>query len=151
MPLAKSWVEVQGEVYRPAIFELNPNRNERLSDVIDMAGGGTEYAFMNKVELSRSNASGQRSVYYIDYDEISTENDSVNNIELQNGDRIQIYSNLDQLPDRFVWIHGEVKEPGQYELEDNMHLSDLILKAGNLNRNAYLLKGNFNLSASNIF
>ena len=140
VPLAKFWVTVEGEVYRQAIFELSPTRTERLSEVIEMAGGFTEYAYLDKVEISRIESSGQRSVQYVDYNEIVASPSSPANIELRNGDKVQVYSSLEKLHDRVVWIHGEVRNPDKYELEDNMHLSDLILKAGNLTRSAYTLE-----------
>ena len=140
VPLAKSWISVDGEVYRSSIFELNPNRTERLGDAINMAGGFTEYAFIDKVEISRIDSSGQRSVYYIDYHEIIASPNSPANIELRNGDKVYVYSNREQLHEQEVWIYGEVRKPDKYALEENMHLSDLILKAGNLTRSAYTVE-----------
>ena len=61
---------VKGEVYRPAIFELCPARDERLGDVIRMAGGLTEFAYLEKIEISRIDSSGQRCVYYVNYNDI---------------------------------------------------------------------------------
>jgi len=140
VPIAKSWVAVEGEVNRPAIFELNPNRVEHLADVIKMAGGFNDQAYLDKVELSRIEPSGNRYVCYVDFNEIISAPNSPSNFELRNGDKIYVYSKLDQLPERVVWIHGEVRNPGMYDLEDNMRLSDLILKAGSLTRSAYTLE-----------
>ncbi|MDZ7261638.1 MAG: SLBB domain-containing protein [candidate division KSB1 bacterium] len=140
VPLWQARVSISGEVKRPATFELKPGANERLSDLIELAGGFTDYAFLDKIELSRVQENGERTLIYVDYNLIAANDSSEANLLLQNDDRIQVYSKLDQLHRRVVHILGEVKRPGEYTLEDNMRVSDLILKAGNLTRSAYTLE-----------
>jgi len=139
VPLAQSKIEVSGEVKRPSIFELKPGFNERLSDVIKLAGGFTELAYLDKIEMSRLQDSGHRQLIYVDYRSIA-EGDSTQDLLLQHDDRVHVYSKLEQIHERQVAIYGEVRRPGTYPLEDNMHLSDLILKAGNLTEKAYTLE-----------
>lgn len=140
VPLIQAKVYTAGELNRTMAFELKADAAERLSDVIDLAGGFTEYAFISKIEVSRVQPDGERQVRYIDFNEIISNYDHPSNVILKNDDRIHVFSKLDQLNERLVYIHGEVKRPGEYVLEDNLRLSDLILKAGNLNRNAYMLE-----------
>ncbi|MFQ5823054.1 MAG: SLBB domain-containing protein [bacterium] len=139
IPLSESKVTVIGEVKRPSIFELKPGGNERLTDVIELAGGLTEYAFEDKIEISRLMNNGYRELLYVSAREIA-QGDSSQNILLQNKDRVRVYSKLEQIHKRTVSIFGEIRRPGTYVLEDNMRLSDLILKAGNLTRKAYTLE-----------
>lgn len=139
VPLAESRVTVTGEVKRPSIFELQPEAKERLTEVIDLAGGMTEFAFLDKIEISRLQEDGRRRVRYVIYRQI-LEGDSLQNLVLQNQDRIRVYSKLEQIHPATVAIFGEVRKPGTYPLEENMRLSDLILKAGNLTRKAYTLE-----------
>lgn len=140
VPLIKDVVSVTGEVRRQAKFELKVGDNERLSDIIYLAGGFTELAYLDKIEISRLQANGERSVFYVNYQEI-LENDSCQlNIFMKNDDRIHVFSILDQTHPKYVFIHGEVKYPGQYKLAENLHVLDLILKAGNLTRSAYVLE-----------
>lgn len=139
VPLAEIKVSVAGEVKRPSIFELKPGLEERLTDVIELAGGFTDFAFKDKIEISRLQESGQRELLYVNYQEISN-GDSSQNILLKNEDRVRIYSKLEQIHERRVAIYGEIRRPATYVLEDNMRLSDLILKAGNLTRKAYTLE-----------
>lgn len=139
VPLVQNKVTVEGEVKRPAIFELQPGHVERLTDLIRLAGGLTELAFVDKVEISRLDESGHRQLIYADLGEIAR-GDSALDIVLRNEDRIEVYSKLEQIHERKVAIFGEIRKPGVYTLEENMHLSDLILKAGNLTRKAYLLE-----------
>ncbi|MBN1153343.1 SLBB domain-containing protein [candidate division KSB1 bacterium] len=140
VPLSKAKVMVEGEVRRPMLFELNPNKQERVTDIIQLAGGFTDYAFLSRIEVSRMKDNGNRAIIYLDYHDILENTDHASNVVMQNDDRITIYSKLDQVHKRVVYIHGQVNKPGEYELEDNLRLSDLILKAGSLTRSAYLLE-----------
>jgi len=141
VPLTKDVVRVTGEVKRQAKFELKLGDSEKLSDLIYLAGGFADLAYRDKIEISRLLPNGERTVFYVNYNKI-IENDSCeSNIFMQNGDRIHVFSVLDQIYPKFVYVHGEVKRPGKYILEKNLHILDLILKAGNLTRSAYLLEG----------
>ncbi|MFQ6112869.1 MAG: SLBB domain-containing protein, partial [bacterium] len=139
VPLSESKVSVMGEVKRPSIFELKPGGNERITDVIELAGGFTEYAFKDKIEISRLRSNGHRELLYVNYREIA-DGDTAQNILLKNEDKVHVYSKLEQIHERKVSIFGEVRRPGTYLLENNMRLSDLILKAGSLTRKAYTLE-----------
>ncbi len=139
VPLMQSKVTIEGEIRRPALFELRPFSNERLSGLIDLAGGFTEYAFEDKIEISRLEPSGYRRLMYVNYRAIAA-GDTTQNILLQNEDKVRVFSKLEQIHERIVAIFGEIRRPGIYPLEDDMRLSDLILKAGNLTRKAYTLE-----------
>jgi len=140
VPLTKDVVRVTGEVKRQAKFELKLGDSERLSDLVYLAGGFTDLAYRDKIEISRLLPDGERIVFYVNYTEI-IENDSCeSNIIMQNDDRIHVFSVLDQTYPKFIYIHGEVKRPGKYKLEENLHILDLVLKAGNLSRSAYTLE-----------
>jgi protein involved in polysaccharide export with SLBB domain len=140
VPVCKSRVEVTGEVYRPAIYELNPNKEEQLLDLIDLAGGMTDLAFSDKIELSRMKLDGTLEAAYLGLRQIQAGGDSAQNNTIRNNDRIHVFSKLDQAPQEVVTIHGEVNYPDEYQYEENMRVSDLILKAGSLTRSAYLLE-----------
>lgn len=139
VPVTQSQVEVSGQVRREAIYELDPNEKEKLSDVIALAGGTTDLALLEKVEVSRLKKDGQRRVIYVDYRQVMEDEDSPENIVMQNGDRVHVFSKDDLQPEQIVTIHGEVNNPDEYDYEENMHVSDLILKAGGLTRSAYTL------------
>ncbi len=139
VPLAQSKITIQGEVKRPSIFELKPGSDEKLTDLLELAGGFTEYAYEDKIEISRLEGSGHRKLIFVNYRQI-VEGDSTQNILLQNEDKVRVYSKLEQIHPRHVAIFGEIRRPGIYELENDMHISDLILKAGNLTRKAYTLE-----------
>ncbi len=140
IPLMDAVVSISGEVKRQARFELKHDGNERLSDLLYLAGGFTELAYLEKIEISRLLANGERSVHYVDYREILTNDSCAANVVLKHGDKINVYSIIEQNYPKYVYIHGEVKKPGKYELEQNLRVLDLVVKAGNLTRSAYLLE-----------
>jgi polysaccharide biosynthesis/export protein len=136
VPVLQSRVEVHGQVNRPAIYELSPTTKESVSEIIQLAGGFTEKAYKNKMELSRL-ADGTRSVQYLDLSDNSAQTDA--SVTILNYDQVTVFSILDQVPLAKVTIHGEVKKPGVFSFQENMRVSDLILKAGSLTRSAYKL------------
>ena len=140
VPLIDAIVSVDGEVKRPARFELKMGGNESVTDLIELAGGLTDLAYLDKIEISRLLENGERHVQYVNFHEILKQKDCTNNVQLKNYDKIRVFSILEQTYSKEVYIHGEVKKPGKYDFEDNLHLLDLILKAGNLTRSAYKLE-----------
>ena len=140
VPVLRNTVEVSGEVYRTKIFELLSQKRERLSDIIQLASGFRDMALLEKIELSRLNPDGHRSVYYYDYHKIGENINSAENVYVQNNDKIHVYSILDRMHKQVVSIYGQVREPGEYELEKNLRVSDLVLKAGGLTRSAFTLE-----------
>jgi len=140
VPLIKDVVTITGEVKRQAKFELKLGGKERLSELLYLAGGFTDLAFLDKIEISRLLTGGERTVFYVNYNEILANDSCSSNVLLKNDDRIHVFSVLDQIHPKYVYIHGEVKRPGKYPLEENLHVLDLILKAGNLTRSAYILE-----------
>ncbi|MCR4438658.1 MAG: SLBB domain-containing protein [bacterium] len=136
VPIATALVAVVGEVKRPAAYELRPDLRETLADIVEIAGGLTDYALRSRVEVSRLLPNGERILHFVNLDSTA----QVRALCLRNNDRVRVFSKQDLLHDRVVTISGAVTRPGQYLLEDNMHLSDLILKAGNVTRSADLLE-----------
>lgn len=140
VPLVEAMASIRGEVKRQAKFELKSGAEERLSDLVYLAGGFTDLAYLDRVEISRLLPDGERTVYYVNYHEILKNDSCISNIKLQNDDQVRVYSIIEQTYQKYVYIHGEVKRPGRYPLEENLHVLDLILKAGNITRSAFLLE-----------
>jgi len=140
VPLIEDIVTITGKVKRQAKFELKLSSEEKLSDLVYLAGGFTDLAYLDKIEISRLLPNGERTVFYVDYHTILENDSSQANILLKNDDRIHVFSILDQTHPKYVYIHGEVKNPATYPLEENLHVLDLILKAGNLTRSAFILE-----------
>ncbi|HKU26889.1 MAG TPA: SLBB domain-containing protein [Candidatus Sulfotelmatobacter sp.] len=71
------------------------------------------------------------------------EHDETGNLELQPGDIVTIFSQLDiSLPEdersRYMVLEGEVQRPGVYKLDKNDTLQSVLRRAGGLTPNAYM-------------
>lgn len=110
-------ISVDGEVRRPAIYELV--ENESLADVADYSGGLTAMGDPSQIRLERI-ALG-RGVSVTD---IILGDDSAD-VLLQDGDVIRVMSNLGRL-DSGVRLLGNVLRPGLSQWFPGMRLTDLI-------------------------
>jgi polysaccharide export outer membrane protein len=73
---------------------------------------------------------------------------SADNIPLQSGDVITIFSQADlavpaEKRTKFVWVEGEVKSAGVYRVEPGETLRDVVNQAGGLTPSAYLFGSEF--------
>ncbi|MDZ7371245.1 MAG: SLBB domain-containing protein [candidate division KSB1 bacterium] len=138
VPVVSSTVQIEGEVQRPAVYELNPQKSERLSDLIALAGGFTAYADRRNILVSRLSTDGRRAAFACCLaDEcVGESSDPL----ILDQDRITVFSILAQTPRDSVRIHGDVAAPGAFPFEKGMRISDLVRLAGGLNRSAFLLE-----------
>ena len=123
-------VRLQGEVKRPGIFEMK--EGETLSDLIHFAGGFAEGAYRDRIVLHRK-SNIQKTISDVRWPEGG-------DIVMQNGDEIEIRSIVDRYENR-VKIEGAVFREGDYELTENMTLTDLLEKAEGVKEDAYLERG----------
>lgn len=125
----KTRVEVQGEVKRPALYEIKDN--EHLSDLIDFSGGFSEKAYSYRLRIIR-NSGREYKIFDIERKNFSA-------FSLENGDFI----NVDTILSRFenmVNIDGAVYRSGRYELTDSLTLKNLIDKAEGLRGDAFMTR-----------
>ena len=138
-PVRKS-IKIFGEVNRPAIYELKEDEN--FINLLNFASGLKLYADENRIVVTRVSSIGD-----ILKEELTIS--EAKNLILSDGDSVFVHKknlvaldpNNDQL--NMVSIKGEVKNPGSYPLEPGERLSDLILKAGGYNDQAYIEGGIF--------
>ncbi|GEP94780.1 capsule polysaccharide transporter [Chitinophaga cymbidii] len=123
----KTRVELTGEVKRPAIFEVK--EGETLQDVINVAGGYTDISFKDVIRAYRIN-NREREVVNIAAEEVAT-------FQPSSGDKYFIDAVLNRFTNR-VMISGAVFHPGEYALESNMTVADLIKKADGVKEEASL-------------
>ncbi|WP_118952431.1 SLBB domain-containing protein [Taibaiella helva] len=123
-------VSMEGEVKRPAYFEVMPG--EALRDVIRFAGGFTDYAYKFSIKAVQLTEKQQRlrDIDQKDFD---------NYIPLK-GDKYVVSRILNKYENR-ISIAGAVYRPGDYELTDGLTLKELIAKADGLKEDAYLERG----------
>lgn len=123
VPLAERIVEIQGSVERPFNYELV--ENEQLSALIDYAGGLKPDAYTRNIQIIRY-VNNEERLIDLDLDKL-THNDE--DFELIDGDRVVI-NPIKQAFSNYVNVKGAVKLPGTYELEKNLTIRDLLMKAG---------------------
>ena len=117
VPTVGSTVSIDGEVRRPAIYELNGEQT--VDQVIDLAGGLRPTANPSTAKLERIVPG--RGVSVTDLDLTSTGRQS----PLNDGDVLRIEPNLEQL-EGTVRLVGNVQRPGLYQWYPGMTLSSLL-------------------------
>lgn len=142
VPPKGATVAVDGEVQRPAIYELKSERS--VGDAVELAGGLTSMAFANAVRLERVDPTGGRTVLTVNLTQ-----DASRSQPLRNGDVIVVDPVLD-LVSEGVELSGQVQRPGHYEWRPGMRLTDLLpsvaaLKPG-ADRNYLLVERRADLS-----
>ena len=147
-------VSVAGHVYQPAPFEYHPGL--RLSEVLSFESlkprADTHYVLIRrelppdrKVSVLSADLAAALAARGSDKDVLLAPRDQITVFDLDSGrDRI-VSEMLTELraqatfdrPLQAVIIGGRVRTPGQYPLEPNMHVSDLIRAGGSLEDAAY--------------
>ncbi|QKZ11929.1 SLBB domain-containing protein [Spirosoma sp. KUDC1026] len=124
----ESHIELDGEVRRPAIFEVLPG--ERLQAVLNFAGGFSDDAYRASITLRR-NTSRERRIITISEDQLAT-------FIPQTGDKYKVGKILDRYENR-IQIAGAVMRPGDYALEPGLEtVRQLIERADGLRQDAFM-------------
>ncbi|MGB9857207.1 MAG: SLBB domain-containing protein [Dictyoglomaceae bacterium] len=87
VPLTEKSVKILGEVRNPGIYEIK--KGERIKDVIDMAGGLTVRADLKGITVERY-ITETKKIIELDLTKLFTGEDQSSNIELEDGDIINI-------------------------------------------------------------
>ena len=133
VPVRQSSVSIEGEVYRPGIYETK--NYESIAKLIHYAGNLTPKA-QQRMEIYRLLSREQRTsedfaydVSYVDY--LDAINESSSNLT-----KIRALS----VPEvtRQVSVLGRIKTPGNYAYEDSMKILDLFKIAGGLDDKTFL-------------
>jgi len=118
-------VTVSGAVYYPGIYTIM-SPNETISDIIERADGLRPNAYAFGSTFSRK---GQ--VVQLDIEKITKRPKSKLNIEVQDGDEINI-----ALQPKIIQVLGEVNAPGFYKFQPRKRISDIIKMAGGYSQDA---------------
>ena len=130
IPIAKALVKLKGEVKRIGTYEILPN--ETVSNLIDFAGGFSNKAYtasLNIVEYTDK----EKKIKDVSKEEYSS-------YLPKKGDEITIGKILDRFNNRVV-VDGAVYRPGEFELNNNMKLSQLLKKADGVKDDAFMQRG----------
>lgn len=130
IPTYKTRIELKGEIKRPGIFEVLPG--ESLFNILTYASGFTDDAYKGSVKIFQRNEK-ERQIQDLNSNDYK-------NYNPKSGDIVEVSKILDRYKNR-VTISGAVYRPNQYELTQNLHVSELINKADGLKQDAYLDRG----------
>jgi len=122
---AQSKVSISGLVYYPGDYVIE-NPNERVSDIIERAGGLRPDAYPQASTLTRNG-----ELIGISFEKIIKRPNSEVNFEVNEGDIITIGSRPN-----LVRISGEVNSPGNYQFFKGQRINDYIKIAGGFTRDA---------------
>lgn len=130
IPVYKKRVGIDGEVKRPAIYELKPN--EALADLLQYAGGFTDMAYRGTAKIEQINTT-EREVKDVP-------SNLFGDYTPRNGDLIQIGAITNRYANRVI-LQGAVNRPGVYELTAGFSLYQLLQHAQGLKPEAYMERG----------
>ncbi len=128
-PPAEGFIAVAGSVSMPAIYELT--QGETLARAIEIAGGPTTMADVDKVIVERLDSNNGRTVREIPFKELS-------NVPARKGDIVRVVSVVPRF-DQTVTLRGNVLNPGRYAWKPGMTVRDLIPSADYLLTRGYWL------------
>ena len=116
-PVGKT-VSVDGEVRRPAIYELIAG--DSFENVLAMAGGLLPSAYAKSTIIERYNQNNLRSVINIDF----TNTEQLSS-KAQDGDFVRVMKAADMFS-RSVTLIGALTRPGKYQWQKGQKVTDLL-------------------------
>jgi polysaccharide export outer membrane protein len=130
IPPVSATVAVDGEVQRPAIYELKGTTT--VSDIIQLAGGTTSEADTGRAALVRVNDRRARVVVNVPLDTPSGRSEL-----MRNGDSLRVLR-LRPTLDEGVTVEGHVFRPAQAAWQEGLRLTDVLGSVDELKPNADL-------------
>jgi protein involved in polysaccharide export with SLBB domain len=138
IPAAGPQVAVEGQVRRPAIYELQAG--EGLRDALQFAGGFSADAYVQRVQIDRVLPPQERTPgadrAIMDVDVVSLSDPSGPNPPLRDGDEVTVFATLAERRNR-ITVSGSVFRPGLYEYRPGMTVWELIQRADGLSGEAF--------------
>jgi protein involved in polysaccharide export with SLBB domain len=130
IPSYQKRIRMSGEFKRNGIFE--GKEGETVADLIRYAGGFTDKAFKQRLELFRNDSRQTlfKEVVAKEFEDMM----------IHNGDSIIAGEILDRIENRVI-VEGAVMRPGNYELTEDLTLSALLKKANGLAEDAFIERG----------
>ncbi|MEZ4651697.1 MAG: SLBB domain-containing protein [Candidatus Eisenbacteria bacterium] len=136
VPYRGPQVFLYGAVSEPGGYEFL--ENDTLAELVQLAGGMTEDADPDSVEVTRFVDGVRTERFYLSFqgrEELEAASDFV----LREGDQVQIRRNLNWHRRQIVEVRGEVKFPGTFPIVDGeTRLSEVIERAGGFTDLAFL-------------
>lgn len=130
IPPVSATVAVDGEVQRPAIYEIKGATS--VADIVTLAGGLSREADASRAALVRVNDQRQRVVVNVPLDGASGRSEL-----LRSGDSLRVLR-LRPTLDQGVTVEGHVFRPGEVAWQERMRLTDVLGSVDELKPNADL-------------
>ncbi|MBE1286454.1 MAG: sugar transporter [Alteromonadaceae bacterium] len=113
------------------------SQDATLQDLVIAAGGLKDSAFLRSVELRRivEKANGDTVAEYQNFD--LSNSSEMSKIAIQSRDHVNVRMNPDWNPTDSVELSGQVRFPGTYLIQPGETLSQVIVRAGGLKRDAF--------------
>lgn len=126
-------VAVFGKVKHEGFFERKETTH--VSDLVNQAKLQPYDVYYERADLFRKHPDRRIEIIPVNLQAI-IDGDKSTDILLQDKDSLHIYAINEVEWDKYVFIEGEIKNPGRYPLYDNMTVNDLIFLAGSYTRSA---------------
>ena len=111
-------VGIEGEVYRPALYELKNGTN--LQELVNLAGGLTPQAYPQLVRIERNNDDFLRIIA-----EANLTTQKGKQARVRPGDRIEVAS-ISDITGQYVEVKGAATRPGKFAWVPGMRVSSVI-------------------------
>ncbi|MDM7861969.1 SLBB domain-containing protein [Alteromonas sp. ASW11-36] len=121
IPPVKTVVSIDGEVRRPAIYEIKGDEN--LQDLLSLAGGLLPSAEQSNIQIARSTSQGLK-VNTVD----TTIRNQAGRFELANGDFVNVPASTAEF-NNAVLVVGAVNNPGLVQHSSSLALSNIVSEA----------------------
>ncbi|MBV9470781.1 MAG: SLBB domain-containing protein [Abitibacteriaceae bacterium] len=119
-------VTVLGAVTKPGTLNVEQGASPHLADILAQAGGLNIKPEAAHITITRTIANGQSKTVDVDPVALLEQRDPRQNESVQEGDLITVSTAKSNV----VFISGEVKTPGMYELKEGDSVPELIARAG---------------------
>lgn len=121
IPVRDSRVSIEGEVVRPALYEIKgaAKGDTNIAQLLALAGGATPSAYLSRVGVRRTNAQGLQQ-FTID---LSTK--AGRDFVLENGDEVSL-SAVSMSLKNAIAVRGEVVRQGAMKVTEGMTIRDAI-------------------------
>ncbi|MBI5469366.1 MAG: SLBB domain-containing protein [Deltaproteobacteria bacterium] len=130
VPTVGPLVGIAGNVKRPAIYELKDSTD--LVGALELAGGIIPTAYAQQVQIERVEGNSRRTIADIN----ASGKDAPGSFMLQDADLVKVFSIFDK-DSNAVYVYGNVKRPGKFELKKGMRLRDIIRDENDLLKETY--------------
>ena len=135
--MKRNMIAVFGQVRHPGYFERSDTT--RLSGLLDRAKLQPYDVHLERANLFRKYDDMRREVIPVDLNDVLA-GGPTDSLTLQDGDSLHVYAISNVTWDKYVYIEGNVKKPGRYQLYEDMTVEDLVFLAGSFRRGASLLR-----------